>query len=36
MKLSYNRLVHQGNKVVFPNGKTGIRFDTEPKNCMWA
>lgn len=26
MKLSYNRLAHQGKKVVFPNGKTGTRI----------
>lgn len=26
MKLSYNRLAHQGKKVVFPNGKTETRI----------
>lgn len=26
MKLSYNRLLHQGKKVLFPNGKTSTRM----------
>jgi len=26
MKLSYNRLIHQGKKVLFPNGKTSTRM----------